>query len=60
MMWYDNKYKGVNMCGELKKERKKEKKEKRKKRKRLIIEIKREKKGILHGLSRVSLKVGSS
>ena len=30
MMWYDNKYKGVNMCGELKKARKK-KKEKRKK-----------------------------
>ena len=45
---------------ERKKERKKEKKEKRKKRKRLIIEIKREKKGILRGLSRVSLKVGSS
>ena len=58
MMWYDNKYKGVNMCGDLKKARKKKKK--KEKRKRLIIEIKREKKGILHGLSRVSLKVGSS
>ena len=46
------------MCGELKKARKKKKK--KEKRERLIIEIKREKKGILHGLSRVSLKVDSS
>ena len=47
------------MCGELKKERKKKKK-KEKKEEINYRDKERKKKGILHGLSRVSLKVGSS